>query len=482
MHTDGGIFNITGGAAMVVDDGHTGHRLQQAGGLYQFGTGGVHHHQQRSGIGQQDGILLGDEAFTVLGLGCQMIDERAGRGHIPVDDKVRGLAQFAHHGADTGGGAHAVQIGEAVTHHEDVGAIVDQVLQGVGHHTGLDLGAFFQFLGASAVELELLGRLDDHLIAAAAEGHFDAQHGKLVELRKGAFALADADGQGGGDAFFVLNMMDALQNGELICRKAQQVFVAEDKQVAVLFQTADDAVGILCPFVDGFVDLGVQVGTLGLAHALGQFFITVHHHDGNNRLLALVAVTQGAVVGDIHPEQGAEQAAGAGVLGTDHIAVHVILALVDLYLEGADALAFDDPLGIQSGHHIVDVCLKQAFGGAGDGHKALVAPQHFAAVHPQDTGGQGDIDHSALGGLVHLEGKVLYIAAQLLIPALGAVPVKDKEQHHGHQFDQGQKIVAPHHGGGHKKQQQQHCRTGIGFGYFGKSFIHNASLTSKWAQ
>jgi len=50
--------------------------------------------------------------------------------------------------------------------------------------------------------------------------------------------------------------MDILQNGELSCGKIHQAVLFKNKQIAVLLQLADDAVGRLGPFIDVLVDVG----------------------------------------------------------------------------------------------------------------------------------------------------------------------------------------------------------------------------------
>ena len=51
---------------MVVDHRHLVYRLQQILAHHLLGPVGVHHHQQAVGVGQQDGILLGEEHVLVL--------------------------------------------------------------------------------------------------------------------------------------------------------------------------------------------------------------------------------------------------------------------------------------------------------------------------------------------------------------------------------------------------------------------------------
>ena len=50
---------------MVVDHRHLVHRLQQILAHHLLGPVGVHHHQQAVGVGQQDGVLLGEKHILV---------------------------------------------------------------------------------------------------------------------------------------------------------------------------------------------------------------------------------------------------------------------------------------------------------------------------------------------------------------------------------------------------------------------------------
>lgn len=75
----------------------------------------------------------------------------------------------------------------------------DQLGQSAGGDPALDLGPALGLFGAAAVELKLLGALDDRLVSAPAQGHLQGHDGELEHLVEGG-AHADADGEGGADA------------------------------------------------------------------------------------------------------------------------------------------------------------------------------------------------------------------------------------------------------------------------------------------
>lgn len=107
---------------MVVDHRHLVHRLQQILAHHLLGPVGVHHHQQAVGVGQQDGILLGEEHILVLAQPPQPLGHLAGRVLPGLLDDVHRRALLPGHGAHAGGGADAVHVGVLVAHDKHPGA------------------------------------------------------------------------------------------------------------------------------------------------------------------------------------------------------------------------------------------------------------------------------------------------------------------------------------------------------------------------
>lgn len=113
------------------------------------------------------------------------------------------------------GRAQGVQIGHAVSHEEDLAGLGDELGEGRGDDPRLDLGAPLGLLGAAAKEVEVIFILDDSLVAAAAQRHFDGEVGEAVVLLEGRAVLADADRQRSRHARGVGDGADVVENGEL---------------------------------------------------------------------------------------------------------------------------------------------------------------------------------------------------------------------------------------------------------------------------
>ena len=80
-----------------------------------------------------------------------------------------------------------------MAHDEHAARLCDELGKGRGHHTGFDLRAALRLLGAPAEEREVIAVLDDGLIAAAGQRHFNGKGGKIVVLAEIHAVLADAD-------------------------------------------------------------------------------------------------------------------------------------------------------------------------------------------------------------------------------------------------------------------------------------------------
>ena len=128
-----------------------------------------------------------------------------------------------------------------MAHNQHVGGLGHQLLQGTGHNPGLDLGAALGFFCLAAVEGEVVTILHHCLIAAAAQGHFDAQGCKVVAFLEIGAVFSDADAQGCGGAKIVGDIPNGVENREFCVDIVGKLPLLEDEQVAVALQPAEDA-------------------------------------------------------------------------------------------------------------------------------------------------------------------------------------------------------------------------------------------------
>ena len=196
---------------MVVDHRHLVHCLQQILAHHLLGPVGVHHHQQAVGVGQQDGILLGEEHILVLAQPPQPAWDISLAGFCPASLMMCTGAPFFRAMAHTPAAAPMQSMSGylwPMTNTREASAISSP--RALGHDPALNLGALLQLLGAAAVELEVELVLDHHLVAAPAQRHVQGQGGEFVELPGRGAVAAEADGEGGGDAVGALYLPDLI--------------------------------------------------------------------------------------------------------------------------------------------------------------------------------------------------------------------------------------------------------------------------------
>ena len=403
MEADDIVFDIAGRPPVMVDDRHPLNGLEHFGIIHKIRPVGIHHNEKRIGIGDENGIVRLDEGFPVFLQPGQFVDQVLGRGAFAIDDKIGLLATFAHGGADAGRSAHRIQIGKLVAHDEHIGRIPDVLAQGIGHHTGLDLGAFFHFLGVTTIEFKSIFALDDHLIAATGQSGIRCQTGILIQLVQIGIALADAHGDGGADTGAAFDFPDFVQQIKLPLHKLQQIFLFKQKQVFVPVQPPHHAMYRLGPVTDLLIHLGGEFGFFAFRNPFDQLFIAVQHQNGKHRTGALVFGAQFAVIGHIHPVHSNQQRAGSVFSRADDVAIHIEFPAIHRHLIGTLALPLHDPAGIKTFDHIGDVQIEHPLMGAGDLIKAVVAPHHFPGIHAEDGGGQRKIHQGVFRCVIHLE-------------------------------------------------------------------------------
>ena len=428
------ICDIGGGPAVVVDHRHLVHRLQQILAHHLLGPVGVHHHQQAVGVGQQDGILLGEEHILVLAQPPQPLGHLAGRVLPGLLDDVHRRALLPGHGAHAGGGADAVHVGVLVAHDKHPGGVGHQLAQGVGHDPALDLGALLQLLGA-AVELKVELVLDNRLVAAPAQGHLHRQGRVLEQLGQGVGVLADSDGQGGLDARGADHLPHRLQDGELALLKLGQKPLLKDKEVAVPLVPAEQPLGRGHPLGQPLVDAAAHGGAGGVGGPLHQLLIVVHGENPHHRPGGIVDVPHLGEVGDVHPVGGGQVAPPALILGADQVAEDQEAPLPEAHLGGALSLALHEPAGGEVRHRRGDFGVEQVLPLAGELEKAVVGPDDLVVLRPEDHHGQRGVDHGILGGRVHVAGDALDVFDDLLLPLGVAAPEVEVEHRHHRRLD-----------------------------------------------
>ena len=350
MEVECGVGDIGGRPAVVVDDGHPGAAFQQILAHHLLGAVGVHHHQQGPGVGQNDGVLGGEEGFLVLRHLGELLRHVGGGVGAPLLDDADGDPLLPGDGAHTGAGADAVQVGELVAHDKDIGGVGDELGQGIGHDPALDLGALFHLLVPAAVELEVEFVLHHRLVAAPGEGHLDGEGGVLEELVEAGGVLAHADGQCGGHRASGGDVVDGVQHVELGLLEPLEVALLKNKEVAVPVVTDKKTAGGVDPGREPLVDLAAQSGPGGLVGVLHGVLVVVQQQYGHHGLRGEKLLLYLGVLGDLHPVGGSQHGRPATLLlGADQGAVDQEPPVIQHHLAGADALALQEPPGVEAG-------------------------------------------------------------------------------------------------------------------------------------
>ena len=283
MEAEGGVFDVLGGAAVVVDDRHPVARLQKLLAFHHVGTVGIHHDQQGAGAHLQKRLVSGEEHALILRQGAQLVQHRRGGIALQVDDDLGPLAPVPGGAAKARRGTHGVHIRKAVAHDIDLRGVRHQLAEGVGHDPGLDLGALFRGLGPAAVEGKVHLTADHRLVAAPAEGHLHREVGVFVELGHGVGVLAHADGEGGMHALAHLDVPDSVQHGEPVLGKVVEVLFFKDEQVVVPGGLQQRRAGKGRPGGELFVDLGQDAAAGGIRAGLHEIVVVVDEDHGHHR-------------------------------------------------------------------------------------------------------------------------------------------------------------------------------------------------------
>ena len=299
-----------------------------------------------------------------------------------------------------------------MAHDEHMAALTDELHQGVGGNPGANLAAVVRLGAAAAVEGEVQPVLNDRLVAAPAQGHFNAQGREVIALLKIRAVHAQANGDGSRQSGGADHLMDLLQQRELILGSPLQIPLLEDEQEPVALELAQQSVVAVGPFGNGVTQLGVQGGDGVLRQVLGQLLIVVNEDDGYHRPGAdifvpnLVQFRQIAEIQD--PQHGA-----LAVLGPDGSAVDPIAARAQRHILGALGFSGGQPVRAEAGKDLIQILLHHGIGIPRQLAEAVIGPDDAAVSQPGQHRRQRALPPA--GGLQGV-GSILNILLNLTVP------------------------------------------------------------------
>ena len=253
-------------------------------------------------------------------------------------------------------------------------------------------------LVSAAEEGEIVAVLDDRLIAAAGERHFDRQGGEIVILAEIHAVLADADGDGGSNAGGVGHLAHRFEQGELVLRHARQLLRLKQQQEAVALQPPQKPAVFIRPLADAGVDLRVQTGDRRVGQVVGQLVIVVHQDDGEHRTRADVLVAHLKQLRQILQIDHAHNDARLGVPLGQNRARDAEAAVAVAQLAGHRVLAGQEPLHRKAGQNFVDPLRREGVAHTCQLREGLVVPNQLLLVELYERNGEGNI---AVGGAAH---------------------------------------------------------------------------------
>ena len=173
MHVEHGLIDIIRSAAMVVDDDDAADGFEQRLAFDLIGPVCVDDDEQALRIGREQSLLPRQEKVVILRKRLQLCQQLAAGVGVRVHDDVGLLALLAAQARNARCRAERIEIGHFMAHDEHAARLCDELGKGRGHHTGFDLRAALRLLRAPAEEREVIAVLDDGLIAAAGQRHFN---------------------------------------------------------------------------------------------------------------------------------------------------------------------------------------------------------------------------------------------------------------------------------------------------------------------
>ena len=288
-----------------------------------------------------------------------------------------------------------------MSHNEHPAALADQLHQRIGRHTGTHLAAVIRFPVPSAVEIEIDPVFDDRLVAAPAQRHLDAQRGKIIAFLEALAVHAQTDGNGGGQAGGIDDLVNVLQQRELIFLRPFQIPLLENKQETVALQPAEQSAVALRPPGDGLVELGVQGGNGAFRQVFGQFFIVVDENDGHHRPGADILVPHLIQLRQVGKIQHAQHGAPV-VLRPDGGAVYPVAAVSQNRVVGAFRFSCGEPVQGEVRQHLLQPKLGHGVGVPRQLAETVVAPDDVPI--PQADHHRRQWRFPAAGGLQGIGG------------------------------------------------------------------------------
>ena len=377
---------------MVVDDRHAGAGLEQVVVLDLIRAVGVHHDKQRAAIGVQVRLLRGQERLGILRHMQHPVAQLAGRRLVRIHDDAAGRAELTRDAADAGGRAERVQIGEFMAHDIDLGRVLNELTERVGHDAGLDLRAPLDLAAAAAEELERDAVFHHGLIAAARERHLGAEDGKVIVFIQAVAVASDADADGRADAARICDCVHAVEQGrELVLAQLIEVPLFEHVQIPVAVVAAEEAALALAPLQELVLNGVTQLVALAVGQAADELVVVINDDDGDDRAGRVILQTDLFIIRDIDPVGDAHVAGDIVGVRAHEVAVDLVLMALILQQLRALGIALEQPAAGKLRDHVRDAHIDRRLVPAAEVEKVLVGPDDLRIRRTKDRHRQREI-------------------------------------------------------------------------------------------
>jgi hypothetical protein len=225
--------------------------------FYHAGPVGVHHHKKGFLVRDFQCLLIADK-FIIAGRFRGMIHFRQGFV-VGINDHIDRPIPVLCDSADAQGGAKGIHIRLFVAHDDDLGRLVDELSQGVGHDPRFSLVPLFHSLKPAAVIFYFAYFLHNGLVASTPLGQIQRSGSVFVPLLGRFSADADADAQGNGKVGVRFYFPHFVQNGEFIRFQLFKMLMLENDEVLIVSESGDGSRHFGSPLPDS---LSISAATM----------------------------------------------------------------------------------------------------------------------------------------------------------------------------------------------------------------------------
>ena len=279
-----------------------------------------------------------------------------------------------------------------MAHDIDLGRVLNELAERIGHDAGLDLRAPLDLAAAAAEELERDAVFHHGLIAAARERHLGTEDGKVIVFIQAVAVASDADADGRADAARICDCVHAVEQGrELVLAQLIEVPLFKHVQIPVAVVAAEEAALALAPLQELVLNGVAQLVALAVGQAADELVVVINDDDGDDRAGRVILQTDLFIIRDIDPVGDAHVAGGIVGVRAHEVAVDLVLTALILQQLRALGIALEQPAAGKLRDHVRDAHIDRRLVPAAEVEKVLVGPDDLRIRRTKDRHRQREI-------------------------------------------------------------------------------------------